>query len=400
MFAPTQGFIWGSSAASVQIEGAADRSDWSAWERDKATASGVGNGFAISHESDFAVLANLGVRHLRLTIPWAKIQTSEHTYSGAEIERYQQILLAARQAGLTITACLHHLETPGWFLDTGGFRDDGSTYRFSRWVDLCTEWFGDAVDAWLPIAEIDAYAIFGFYVGSYPPGRRSYGQFAEVLTNLIVATRDAWRLLRGNGQPVYADWAWPHIDNDAELERDATHPSPRPIGGIARQALISAFRDGVIDLPERPSKHVPDLARSADIIGISHTHPATAGPRFDVDRTGSADRAIGLLSRSLESLADAVPDHIVHLTNIGFGTTDDRVRMMALASTFDMIDSLGTSGLKIGGAWFRTPIDAYEFNNGWSLPFGLYDRSRTPRDSAEFVRRLIATGSTTVEDVA
>ena len=87
MFAPTQGFIWGSSAASVQIEGAADRSDWSAWERDKATASGVGNGFAISHESDFAVLANLGVRHLRLTIPWAKIQTSEHTYSGAEIER-------------------------------------------------------------------------------------------------------------------------------------------------------------------------------------------------------------------------------------------------------------------------------------------------------------------------
>ena len=279
MFAPTQGFIWGSSAASVQIEGAADRSDWSAWERDKATASGVGNGFAISHESDFAVLANLGVRHLRLTIPWAKIQTSEHTYSGAEIERYQQILLAARQAGLTITACLHHLETPGWFLDTGGFRDEGSTYRFSRWVDLCTEWFGDAVDAWLPIAEIDAYAIFGFYVGSYPPGRRSYGQFAEVLTNLIVATRDAWRLLRGNGQPVYADWAWPHIDNDAELERDATHPSPRPIGGIARQALISAFRDGVIDLPERPSKHVPDLARSADIIGISHTHPATAGPR-------------------------------------------------------------------------------------------------------------------------
>ena len=69
------GFLWGTGASSNQCEGASPASDWWDWERaGRAPVSGDGNGFASRYVEDFALLAELGLRHHRLSIEWARME--------------------------------------------------------------------------------------------------------------------------------------------------------------------------------------------------------------------------------------------------------------------------------------------------------------------------------------
>ena len=69
------GFLWGTGASSTQCEGAAPASDWWDWERaGRAPPSGDGNGFASRYAGDFALLAELGLVHHRLSLEWARLE--------------------------------------------------------------------------------------------------------------------------------------------------------------------------------------------------------------------------------------------------------------------------------------------------------------------------------------
>ena len=61
--------------SSLQAEGVAPAADWSRWERDgRVPRSGDGNGLATNHHDDFAILASIGLTHVRLTIEWARLE--------------------------------------------------------------------------------------------------------------------------------------------------------------------------------------------------------------------------------------------------------------------------------------------------------------------------------------
>ena len=67
--------MWGTGASSTQCEGAAPSSDWWEWEQQGfAPPSGDGNGFATRFVEDFALFAELGLTHHRLSIEWARVE--------------------------------------------------------------------------------------------------------------------------------------------------------------------------------------------------------------------------------------------------------------------------------------------------------------------------------------
>ena len=186
------GFWWGTGASSTQCEGAAPASNWARWEKlGRAPQSGEGNGFATRYADDFALLADLGLRHHRLSIEWARIEPREGERDGEAVEHYRNVLLAARAAGVEPWVCLHHFTLPGWFGDDlGGFGDEKAAgYWWPRHVDFCAETFGDLVFGWKPINEPVAYALTGFLAGVFPPGRRDVGDFRTALSVIHQANR-------------------------------------------------------------------------------------------------------------------------------------------------------------------------------------------------------------------
>ncbi len=400
-------FIWGTAASSTQTEGAAPRSDWGRWESlGRAPRSGDGNGFATRFRDDFALLSSLGLRHHRLSLEWARLEPTEGNHDEAEIERYRELLIAARESGIDPWVCMHHFTLPGWFSeDMGGFVDDrGLGYFWPRHVDWVAETFGDLVTGWMPVNEPLAYAAAGWLLGTNPPGRSDLEGFVDALRAAHLANIAAWRLLRGGDQPVAT------IMNLSPVTARAVADENGPPAEDARQrasewaelidrvfwsSWISLVQRGVYDDPFGAAIEVPDAEGAFDLIGFSYysavavdqsgamgPHPPDGpkGPLGDV-------RYPQGLRECIDRLADQLPDRRLLISEVGLGTFPDdpgadEQRCEYMREVLDIVDAARRGGIDLAGLFWWTGIDNYEWTHGFDAEFGLIDRDRTPKPSA------------------
>lgn len=387
------GFWWGTAASSTQCEGAAPESDWRRWEQSgHAPPSGDGNGFATRYADDFALYAAHGLTHHRLSIEWARVEPREGQIDDAEVERYREILTAARAAGVQPWVCFHHFTLPGWFTESGGFLDDRSrSYYWPRHVAFCAEAFGDLVAGWKPINEPFAYAAAGFLLGANPPGLRDPVKFLDAYRGILLAQRDAWRELRGGGRPVAT------VHNLSPLfpvdESIPAGHNTRDVDELMWNVWMRADRDGVLALPGRGAVEVPDLRECADLIGFSYysAHAVTRELSFSPYPSGARVGPMGYapwsegLGLVLRRLAEELPDRPLLVCEHGVGTDDDAWRSEVLAESLSIVEEAILDGIDVRGFFHWTGVDNYEWLHGFDVPFGLFDRDREARGSAELL---------------
>lgn len=394
-------FWWGTAASSTQTEGAAPRADWARWEAlGRAPASGDGNGFATGYADDFRLLAEHGLTHHRLSIEWARIEPEEGRRDGAAVEHYTEVLRAARDAGIDVWVCLHHFTLPGWFSeDRGGFLDRrGRTYHWARHVDFVAETFGDLVFGWKPINEPVAYAGAGWLLGVFPPGRTDPGSFFEALEATHLANHEAWKLLRSGGRPVAT------IHNLSPLfpadDRPETTTALRLVDDVYWGSWIRAQREGVLQLPGRPPIEDESFVDAFDLVGFSYyaahavhadltqtPYPAS-GRRNPLGDTAFPEG----LRLCLERLADELPGRPLLVAECGWGTaaatpSDDDWRVEYLTACLRHTDQAVADGIPVRGFFHWTGVDNYEWTHGYDAQFGLFDRDRRAKGSADVARR-------------
>jgi beta-glucosidase/6-phospho-beta-glucosidase/beta-galactosidase len=196
---------WGTGAAATQCEGAAPRSDWAGWEAEGRVPPSVdGNGFRTRYADDFALLADHGITHHRVTVEWARLEPSEGRWDENEVAHLRRVLEAGRDAGVAVWACLLHGSAPGWFTDDqrGWLDDKAATLTWPRHVDRVGEALGDLVSGWVPIHEPDLQARLAYGEGTFPPGRHGEDNERDALAALRTAEAEAARLLRNGDAPV------------------------------------------------------------------------------------------------------------------------------------------------------------------------------------------------------
>ncbi len=400
------GFLWGTAASSTQCEGAAPRSDWHRWEQlGKAPASGAGNGFATEYARDFAMLAEHGLTHHRLSLEWARLEPEPGRHEPSAVEHYRAVLQAARDAGVSPWVCLHHFTLPGWFGDDeGGFLDDRARgYFWPRHVDWVAETFGDLVAGWMPINEPVAYAFGAWLMGVFPPGRTSFEDFATGLRNLHLANHDAWRLLGGHGAPVATVMnlmpLHPAVRSRDVRERDAAEAAFELVEDVVWRSWTGALRDGVLRVPGTTPLEVPEMAGSFDLVGFSYYNAASVyagmelGP-YPADATVTAmgyapwPEGLGVV---LHRLADELPGRALLVAECGLGTSDptteDSGRVRYLDECLGQVQGALDDGIDVRGLFHWTAVDNYEWLHGYDVQFGLFDRDRRPRQSAALARR-------------
>src|SRR5215470_9770054 len=106
------GFIWGTASSSHQSEGNTIHNDWWEWEQQpgrivRGDRSGRSNNFYELYDTDFALLADLGLTHYRLSIEWSRIEPGEGRIDTEEIDHYRRVLEAAQARGITVWVNLH-----------------------------------------------------------------------------------------------------------------------------------------------------------------------------------------------------------------------------------------------------------------------------------------------------
>jgi beta-glucosidase len=384
------GFWWGTGASSTQAEGAAPAGDWYAMEQAGVVPrSGDGNGFGTRYAEDFALYAEHGLTHHRLSIEWARIEPSEGERDGAAIDHYRAVLEAAWAAGVRPWVCLHHFTMPGWFTEMGegGFLDDRArSYYWARHVAFVAETFGDLVFGWKPINEPSAYSFI------YGARRGDAAKRFDMLGATLLAQRDAWRELRGGGKPVAT------IHNLSPVFAVAdTVPASRALRSYEEgiwNVWMRADRDGVLELPGRVAREVPDLKEACDLVGFSYYSatgigaegrpvPYPVGERVGPMGYAPWSEGLGLV---LHRLHDELPGRPLLVCEHGVGTDDDGWRRDILSGSLEEVERALGDGIDVRGFFHWTGVDNYEWDHGFDVQFGVFNRDREPRDSAALLR--------------
>ena len=383
------GFVLGVTSTAIGSRGASPASDWAAWERaGRAPASGQGNGGTTRWRDDAVLLADAGIRHVRVVIDWATVHPAPGPLHAGALETERDRLAGLVAVGVTPWVALHHVAQPGWFQDEGGLLDERARSRhWPRFVDETAQAVGDLVGGWFPMVDPIGWAANGHLWGLAPPGRHDPETFAKAVHATWLAWRDAWRQLRGARPVATAVHLGPIHAADGTIP---ARNRARAWDDMTWGTLVAALRDGIVRVPGLAEIEVPDLRDSADLIGIVYRGG------LDVPGTGEltgwpADAAqpwVEGLADTLHRLAEELPDRPLLVAEHGVATDDDERRVDLLRATGAQLRELRAEGVPLAGYFHRAAIDGYEHRGGHDVHWGLFDRDRNPRPSLEAFQAL------------
>jgi beta-glucosidase len=251
----------------------------------------AGNGFDTRWNDDLALLQEIGITDVRLTLDWARLQPKPGSTLDVDwVERFEQILHATDAIGLRTWACLHDGSIPRWFDNDGGLGDDEALTRWwPRWVERAADRFGDLVHGWVPFSCIPAGAPAQPWIdtwGILGDGRPPVVAAIDLRQRFATIERHLGRMDH-LGAVLTTDWEHDGHVGDAELASAAQRwgDEIRDAADLVDGALVVCGFDPGHDDADVAADIVAALRTTLDDaiadgveIDIAFIEPAIAGP--------------------------------------------------------------------------------------------------------------------------
>lgn len=444
-------FIFGTSTASYQIEGAvhADGRGLSIWDVFCAQPGHILDGstgaVACDHyhrvDEDVALMKGLGVGGYRFSIAWARIQpTGSGPVNSAGVDFYSRLVDTLLEAGIEPMATLYHWDLPQDLENLGGWLNRDIVDRFAEYAGIMGEALGDRVGKWCPINEPNVVTMLGYAMGIHAPGKKLMFDALPATHHLNLAHGRAVQALRAAGAKQVGTATnhipiWPlsddHDDRDAAALYDdlwnRMHADPMLLGHYPGDfGALLPVQDGDMETIKQP----------LDFYGLNYYNPmriGAAGKQADVAGSGIA----GNTAEGMTSISDMpftihpiegrghtgfgwpiVPEGLTELLVqmkerypeiprmyvtengcaypdvVADGHVDDPDRVayydLHLRAVADAIEQ----GVDVGGYYAWSLLDNFEWAEGYTQRFGLvyvdFDTlERIPKSSYEWYRGLI-----------
>jgi beta-glucosidase len=354
------GFLWGTSTASHQVEGGNWNNDWWAFEHAPDTPCTEVSGDAVDHywryPSDIAMLAELGFGAYRFSVEWSRIEPEEGEFSRAALDHYRRMIATCLEHSLVPVVTFHHFSTPRWATTGDTWADPSTGDRFLRFCERAVAALGDLIGIACTINEPNIVALMGYMVGVFPPGRHDIDQYARANDVLVDAHRRCVDVLKaGPGDfPVgitvaMGDW-------------DA------PAGAEDTLARVRHQHEGIY----------LEAARGDDFVGVqaySRTRLGADGmPVGPEDGVEVLDMGYEYWPQALEVAIRHAADVArvpIHVTENGIGTTDDEQRIRYVTSALEGVGRCLADGIDVRSYFYWSAMDNFEWALGYKPQFGL-----------------------------
>ncbi|MBI5405289.1 MAG: glycoside hydrolase family 1 protein [Candidatus Kerfeldbacteria bacterium] len=394
-----EGFLWGASTSSHQVEGG-QNNDWSAWERLGKVAGGQTSGLACDHwnlfRSDFELAKRLGHTVHRFSIEWSRVEPAEGQWDEAAIGHYQTVARELHQRGIEPFVTLWHFTSPPWLMERGGWESPETVKLFARFARKMAVAMPDA-RYWMTINEANVYAILSYLIGVWPPEVTSSRRAWRVYRNLIAGHRAAALAVKHNRPDALVGSA----HNVIAFEPKRPESS---LDRLASRLAATWYND----------HWFKQVASTSDFIGLNHYTrqwvkfeslrrpivPEFGGPHqtdfgWDMYPTG--------IYRALKSAGRF--GRPIYITENGLADHRDQWRQQFIRDYLLEVHRAVTDGVDVRGYLHWSLLDNFEWREGYSKRFGLIEvdfstQQRTVRPSAEYYAAICRSNSLTVDDHA
>ena len=171
------------------------------------TKDGLGPAVACDHyhryAQDFALMRELGVKHYRFSLSWARLfPDGDARANAAGFDFYHRLIDAMLAHGITPWCTFYHWDMPQALEARGGWRVRETTGAFATYAHTAVAAFGDRVKHWFTLNEIPAFAIHGHKLGLHAPGAMEPPRVInQVFHHALLAHGLAVRAVRMRGGP-------------------------------------------------------------------------------------------------------------------------------------------------------------------------------------------------------
>ncbi len=420
------GFAFGTSTASYQIEGAVreDGRGPSIWDTFSHTQGTTLNGdtgdVACDHYhryvEDVALMERLGTQSYRFSLAWPRIQpTGTGPANPAGLDFYDRLVDELLDHDIAPMATLYHWDLPQALEDEGGWLNRATVDKFADYTALVAERLADRVAHWCPINEPNVCTLLGYALGLHAPGKALLYDALPACHHVNLAHGRGVQVLREHGATSVGSAnnhapMWP--DSDAQEDIDAAMGMDMLWNGLfAGPMLTGEYPDGFADLMPVRDGDLATIHQPLDFYGVNYYNPVKVAAAPDgselpfeiLDIIGHPTTDFGWpvvpegLTELLKLLHLRYPDlPPVFITENGtsFSGLEDQFRIDYLEAHLKAVADAIAQGVDVRGYYCWSLLDNFEWAEGYSQRFGLVHvdfetLQRTPRRSFDWYAELI-----------
>ncbi len=283
-------FFWGIADSALQVEGSMSahgpitEDSWLAFEKSHNIPVRVGDACErwTRYKEDIERAAQLGIRMYRFSICWSKIEPQEGIFDQAALDHYIDFVDCLLAHGITPMITLFHHSYPTWIDKKGGLEIFSNFYYFLRFSEHVFKQLHKKVPYWITFNEPIAFALEGFFRGTYPPGKTSFKMAGIVARNFLFSHVEVYQHLKKINPSVHIGIA--HMINPIDaygswnpIEKLAT----RAFGSLLNEMPLNFFKTGKFRWIMLVSDYLENAPQSLDFIGINYyTHTVVRQTSF------------------------------------------------------------------------------------------------------------------------
>lgn len=365
------GFLWGASTSSYQVEGGIDNADWSVAGREGKVPEALSAcGHYERYEEDLDLAKELGGSTHRFSLEWSRIEPREGEFDEAALAHYRAVAAACTARGMLPMVTLWHFTEPAWFSARGGFLAADAPEIFARYARRAAQALSE-VSVFTTMNEPEIRAGNGYLSGAWPPFRKDVLAYRRSMRNLSRAHRRAYRAVKAE-----------RPDATVGVVKNNIHFEGRGLFGALVASLARAYWN---------RSFLDSLKGQYDFIGLNHYN------RMVFWRSQREEAAVlrsdfgwelhppSILPCLRELRRYRVP---LYVTENGVADAEDSRRWPFIKGTLEAVHRACAEGIPVKGYCHWSLLDNFEWAEGFTKRFGLvavaYDdgMKRTVRESA------------------
>lgn len=370
-----EGFYWGASSASYQVEGNIYNTDWAYEARTskRVPVADSGPDHWNRYKEDFEIAKSLGHNSTRISLEWSRIEPEEGEFSMEAIRHYENVLRELRKLGLEPFITLWHFTIPEWLYKKGGAENRDFPEHFERFAKYAMKHLSKYCSHWVTMNEPEVFTSNGWLRGNWPPFKKNFLIEVKVTNNLAKAHVKAYLAMK-------------KINLNAEVgivkDNIYFHSNGNPVNKIIAKVMREYWN----------FRFFRKIKNNFDSIGLNYYFHSKYGPKkyYKKNDMGWDIFPEGIYHVLLELKRYNKP---VFVAEAGIADKNDIYRGQYIKDLIYWVHRAILDDVPIKGFMYWSLTDNFEWAKGYDQHFGLIEinyetKERKIRDSAYEYKKI------------